>query len=132
MVYLDLPPAHVEAYHKEGFVIVKNFCDSSEVSRLYATTLQDKVLHKNAMEMQDKSGRKSLLSLWFTAGDNVFGYLARSEKIINSVYQLDICEVEYHAACECGEQAGIICLVNILQKRSPVCADTTHCKRQYQ
>ncbi|MEJ7767145.1 MAG: hypothetical protein WKF89_05000 [Chitinophagaceae bacterium] len=73
MVYLDLPPAYVEAYHKEGFVIVKNFCDSSEVSRLYAVSLQDEVLHKNAMEMQDKSGRKALLSLWFTAGDNVFG-----------------------------------------------------------
>ena len=28
------------------------------------------------------------LSLWFTPGDNIFGYLARSEKVVNSISQL--------------------------------------------
>ena len=32
--------------------------------------------------------KKTKLSLWFTPGDNIFGYLSRSEKVVNSISQL--------------------------------------------
>ena len=40
------------------------------------------------LDLNDESGKKTKLSLWFTPGDNIFGYLARSEKVVNSISQL--------------------------------------------
>ena len=40
------------------------------------------------MDLNDLSGKKTKLSLWFTPGNDVFGYLTRSEKMVNAVAQL--------------------------------------------
>jgi ectoine hydroxylase-related dioxygenase (phytanoyl-CoA dioxygenase family) len=45
-------------------------------------------MQKNALDLNDQSGKKTKLSLWFTPGNDVFGYLTRSEKMVHSVQQL--------------------------------------------
>ena len=45
-------------------------------------------MRNNALDLNDQSGKKTKLSLWFTPGNDVFGYLTRSEKIIKRVAQL--------------------------------------------
>ena len=45
-------------------------------------------MRNNALDLNDQSGKKTRLSLWFTPGNDVFGYLTRSEKVVNSVAQL--------------------------------------------
>ena len=42
----------------------------------------------NGFDLNDQSGRKTRLSLWFTPSNDVFGYLIRSEKMIGAVKQL--------------------------------------------
>ena len=83
-----LTPEQVAAYHKDGYVIVKNFCSKPEVDKLYATALQDNAMAKNALDLNDQTGKKTKLSLWFTPGNDIFGYLTRSEKLVNGVAQL--------------------------------------------
>jgi hypothetical protein len=58
-----------------------------EVGKLYHTAIENSVMQKNAMDLNDQSGKKTKLSLWFTPGDDVFGYLIRSERMVNSVWQ---------------------------------------------
>ena len=84
----QLSPEQVAAYHRDGYVLVKHFCSAAEISKLYSTALQDDAMRKNALDLNDQSGKKTRLSLWFTPGNDVFGYLTRSEKIIHSVAQL--------------------------------------------
>jgi ectoine hydroxylase-related dioxygenase (phytanoyl-CoA dioxygenase family) len=45
-------------------------------------------MEKNALDLNDQTGKKTRLSLWFTPGSDVFGYLTRSEKMVDSVANL--------------------------------------------
>lgn len=84
----QLAPEQVKSYHNDGFLVVRNFCTADESNRLLSTALQDDAMRTNALDLNDQSGKKTRLSLWFTPGNDVFGYLTRSERIVNSVAQL--------------------------------------------
>ncbi len=75
-------------YNRDGYLLVKNFCSQPEINKLYKTALEDDAMSKNALDLNDLSGKKTRLSLWFTPGNDVFGYLTRSKKMISSVAQL--------------------------------------------
>src|SRR4051794_41891173 len=75
-------------FHRDGYLLIRNFCSQPETEKLYKTAIEDDAMRKNALDLNDLSGKKTRLSLWFTPGNDVFGYLTRSEKMINSVAQL--------------------------------------------
>lgn len=83
-----LTPAQIAAYHKDGYIILKNFCSKQEVDKMYTMALEDKAMANNALDLNDQAGKKTRLSLWFTPGNDVFGYLTRSEKMVDSVANL--------------------------------------------
>ena len=88
MPSLNLSAEQVKAFHKDGYVIVKNFCSKKEIDKLYGTAIEDNAMRNNALDLNDQTGKKTRLSLWFTPGNDVFGYLTRSEKVVNSVAKL--------------------------------------------
>lgn len=75
-------------YHRNGCLLVQSFCQPEEICKLYETARREDILQKNALDLSDQSGKKTRLSLWFTPGDDVFGYLTRSEKMVNATGQL--------------------------------------------
>src|SRR5450631_720917 len=83
-----LTEKQVDLYHQQGYLVVKNFCSQPEINKLYKTALEDSAMKNHALDLNDQSGKKTKLSLWFTPGNDVFGYLTRSEKIIHSIQQL--------------------------------------------
>jgi len=83
-----LTPADLALYEKQGYLVVQGFCRPDEVNKLYQTALDDDAMRKNALDLNDQSGKKTRLSLWFTPGNDVFGYLTRSERMISSVAQV--------------------------------------------
>ena len=83
-----LSPEQIKSYYEQGYVVVKNFCSKEQNNKLYQTALQDDAMKKNALDLNDQTGKKTRLSLWFTPGNDVFGYLTRSEKMISAVQQL--------------------------------------------
>ncbi len=76
------------SYERDGYILIKNFCPKAEIDKLYKTALEDDAMRKNALDLNDLSGKKTRLSLWFTPGNDVFGYLTRSQKMINGVADL--------------------------------------------
>ncbi|MFP5041228.1 phytanoyl-CoA dioxygenase family protein [Parasediminibacterium sp. JCM 36343] len=88
MPHNHLAPSQVAAFHKDGYIVIKNFCSKEEINKLYGTAVGDNAMLNNALDLNDQSGKKTKLSLWFTPGNDVFGYLTRSEKIVHSVAQL--------------------------------------------
>lgn len=84
----SLTPQQIESFHKDGYVIVKNFLVANAVEKLYGTAIEDNVMENNAINVTDQTGKNSKLSLWFTPGNDVFGYLTRSERLVNSVAAL--------------------------------------------
>ncbi len=83
-----LSQEQVKQYQKDGYILVKGFCSRNEIDRLYGVAIQDDAMRKHALDLNDQSGKKTKLSLWFTPGNDVFGYLTRSEKVVNTVAQL--------------------------------------------
>lgn len=83
-----LTPDEIVLYHKQGYLIKKGFCNPEEVARLYQTALDDNAMRNNALDLNDQTGKKTRLSLWFTPGNDVFGYLTRSERMISVVEQV--------------------------------------------
>jgi ectoine hydroxylase-related dioxygenase (phytanoyl-CoA dioxygenase family) len=83
-----LSEEQIKNYHRDGFLVIKAFCNQQETDKLYTTAIEDDILTRNALDLSDLSGKKTRLSLWFTPGNDVFGYLTRSERIVNAVAQL--------------------------------------------
>jgi ectoine hydroxylase-related dioxygenase (phytanoyl-CoA dioxygenase family) len=78
----------IKQYHKEGYIIIKNFCSKQEVDKMYGIAVHDNAMAKNALDLNDQTGKKTKLSLWFTPGNDIFGYLTRSERVVNRVAQI--------------------------------------------
>ena len=88
MLPTNLTTEQVNLFHRDGYIVVRKFCNTEEIERLYHTALEDHAMRNNALDLNDQSGKKTRLSLWFTPGNDVFGYLTRSEKMVHSVAQL--------------------------------------------
>jgi ectoine hydroxylase-related dioxygenase (phytanoyl-CoA dioxygenase family) len=88
MTKSKLTPAQVSDYNRDGYVLIKGFCSKEEVDKMYRTAIEDDAMRKNALDLNDLSGKKTKLSLWFKPGNDVFGYMTRSEKMVNAVAQL--------------------------------------------
>jgi ectoine hydroxylase-related dioxygenase (phytanoyl-CoA dioxygenase family) len=81
-------PEQIQQYQKDGYIIIKNFCSKVEVEKMYDTATKDDAMSKNALDLNDQTGKKTKLSLWFTPGNDLFGYLTRSERMVNRVAQI--------------------------------------------
>lgn len=88
MAIKELSNTQINEYSTNGYTIVKGFFSKEEINKLYSTALQDDAMAKNALDLNDQSGKKTKLSLWFTPGNDVFGYMTRSAKLIHCVAQL--------------------------------------------
>ena len=86
------------AFHEDGFVILRRFFDTEEMSLLLRTAKADQVLRRKEIGLKDSAGRQSKLSLWNHPGDDLYGTIARCERVVNSVEQLLGGEVyHYHS-----------------------------------
>jgi ectoine hydroxylase-related dioxygenase (phytanoyl-CoA dioxygenase family) len=85
---MQLSPSQIAAYHRDGYLILKQFFSKPEIDKLYKTALEDNAMKKNALDLNDQTGKKTRLSLWFTPGNDVFGYMTRSKRIIEAIKPL--------------------------------------------
>jgi hypothetical protein len=79
-----LTKGQISAFNRDGYVIASQFFNKEETDKLYASALHDKAMKEHAVDLDDLSGRKTRLSLWFTPGDDIFGLMIRSERMVRS------------------------------------------------
>ncbi len=84
----SLTPRQISDFEKDGYVVLKSFFSKAETDKMYSTALEDDAMRKNALDLNDQAGKKTKLSLWFTPGNDVFGYMTRSERMINAIKPL--------------------------------------------
>lgn len=88
MPSFQLSSQQIESYHTDGYVIVNNFLKEEEIDKLFAIATGDDTLRKHAFDLNDQSGKKTKLTLWYTPGNDAYGLLTKSARMINSVNQL--------------------------------------------
>lgn len=91
-------------WERDGFLLVENLLDPEETELLQQTCRADQILQQAAMDVKDAAGRKTNLSLWNHPGDDLYGVIARSERIVNRMEALLGDEVyHYHSKLSAKE-----------------------------
>ncbi len=75
-------------YERDGYIIIKSFLKPEEVNKLYGIATADNTLQKHAFDLNDQSGKKTKLTLWYTPGNDAYGLLTKSKRMVDSVNQL--------------------------------------------
>jgi ectoine hydroxylase-related dioxygenase (phytanoyl-CoA dioxygenase family) len=82
---MEFTKTHLEEYHQNGFVIVRNLFTKEEVDLLYHTAINDEVISKKSYDRVDATGMKTKLALWYNLDDSIYSKLARSKRIVEAV-----------------------------------------------
>lgn len=78
----------VKSFHEDGYVIVPGFFSKAEIDKLYSIAIGDTVIREHAVDLNDQTGKKTRLTLWFTPGEDVYSLMLRSNRMVNSVARL--------------------------------------------
>ncbi len=93
-----LTEAQVQDYERDGYVIVRGMFDSEEIDLVHQAALSDRALDQKSFGRADGEGGTVRLSLWNHPGDNVYGMVARSSRLVDSMEELLGGEVyHYHS-----------------------------------
>lgn len=84
----NLTAQQVSDYSRDGYVLVNNFLAKPEVDKLYNIAISDGAVKKHAFDLNDQSGKKTKLTLWYTPGNDAYGLLTKSRRMVESVNQL--------------------------------------------
>ncbi|KAK4328123.1 hypothetical protein Pmani_001444 [Petrolisthes manimaculis] len=87
-----------EAYNNDGFVIVRNLLNKTEVAKVREAVEGNTDLHSRAYSRDDGKNRRSKVVLWNHPGNDITGMLARMERVAGTMEQLLDGEVyHYHS-----------------------------------
>lgn len=98
MSYFRVTDEQVAAFERDGYLIVDGLMDREETDLLLSTARGDRDRLDSAIQLEDASGKLSKLSMWNHPGDDVFGAVARSERVVGTMERLLGGEVyHYHS-----------------------------------
>ena len=84
MANLKLSPSQAETYERDGYVIVKNFISPQEIHKLQEVAFSDGAMRKHAFDLNDQTGKKTKLTLWYSPGNDVYGLLTKSKRMVDA------------------------------------------------
>lgn len=79
-----LTPAQIDSYCQDGYVQIPGMFNQAEIDLLYGVATGDSVV-LNSFDLNDQNGKKTKLTLWFTAGDDSFGLMSRCARLVQGV-----------------------------------------------
>lgn len=83
-----LTQQQVASFEQDGYVIVRNYFLKAETDKLYSIAIEDDTMRKHSYDLNDQSGKKTKLALWFTPGNDTYGVLTKSKRMVHAVNQL--------------------------------------------
>jgi ectoine hydroxylase-related dioxygenase (phytanoyl-CoA dioxygenase family) len=85
---MDFTNEHLETYHRDGYVVVRNFFSQEEASLLHRVAVSDSLLRQKSYDRTDASGLKTKLALWYSLDDSLYSKFASSARTVEAVEQL--------------------------------------------
>jgi len=83
-----LSDAQAGQFQQDGYLLVPSLFCEEEMAHLIDAATIDSTLEDHALEREDDSGRVSKLTVWNHPGDDVFGRIARSERVVNTMERM--------------------------------------------
>lgn len=84
MANFQLTPSQVKSYERDGYVIVRNFISPEEIHKLQEVAFSDGAMRKHAFDLNDQSGKKTKLTLWYSPGNDAYGLLTKSKRMVDA------------------------------------------------
>ena len=78
----------LESFHRDGFLVVRNFLSNDEVSVVREALETDESLTNQQIQLNDQNEGKTKLSLWSNPGDGTLGSLTRSRRVVETVEKM--------------------------------------------
>ena len=85
MNYKKFTHEHLEAFQRDGYVIIKELFSPEEVGLLLETYKNDKIIKESAINVDDNSGLNTKLTLWYKSGDDIYGAFSKSERVVDGL-----------------------------------------------
>ena len=93
-----LTPEQIRAFQEDGYVILSSLFDAEEAGILREAAKTELAFDEKAYDLDDGEGGQQRLVLWNSAGEDLWGAVARSERIVDTMEQLLGDEVyHYHS-----------------------------------
>lgn len=88
----------IAQFEEDGYLFVEGLLDTDETALLQEACRKDATLQNHAMAVRDSEGRRTNLSLWNHPGEDIYGMIARSERIVDPMERMLGDEVyHYHS-----------------------------------
>ena len=72
------------SYFEDGYLVIPQFLNKDETTLLHKLSMDDSIVDKG-FDLVDQTGKKTRLTLWFTPGDDTFGLMSRSQKMVSAI-----------------------------------------------
>ncbi|MDZ4848451.1 MAG: phytanoyl-CoA dioxygenase family protein [Pirellulaceae bacterium] len=93
-----LSQSQIDEFKRDGYLVIRALLDAEETELTLTAARNDEALRRNAMDVIDTQGRTTNLSLWNHPGDDIYGAICRSRRIVDAMEQLLDDEVyHYHS-----------------------------------
>ena len=93
-----LSDTQVTDYHRDGYVLVRQVLDAEEADLLGRAAREDRELDRRSQGRADGEGGSVRMSLWNQPGNGIYGMVARSRRIVDSMEKILNGEVyHYHS-----------------------------------
>ena len=73
------------AFKRDGYHIARQFLNREETDLLRRTAREDHQIDQRAFDREDGEGGSVRLTVWNQPGDSLYGMIARSERIVDSM-----------------------------------------------
>ena len=84
----QLSPEQISDFQRDGFIIARGLLAADEVELLLATARGDGSVEQDALQRADGEGGITRLRVWNKEGDDIYGLVARSHRVVDSMESL--------------------------------------------
>ena len=93
-----LTPEQKASFERDGYILIRGFFDAEEAYLLQSAVDQDPAIRGHFYNRGDAEGLTTKMATWNHPGDSVYGYAARSHKMVDTMEDLLGGEVyHYHS-----------------------------------
>ena len=78
-----ITPEQMEQWNRDGYILVRGLFDAEEMAILRETAVTDETLQEAAQGLKDGEGGVTRISGWNQAGDDAYGLVARSHRVVD-------------------------------------------------
>lgn len=82
MKHIQLTNEQIAGYRTNGFVVIPGFLHEEEVGKLQGIAFGDGAMREHVFDLNDLSGKKTKLTLWYVPANDAYGLLTRSRRMV--------------------------------------------------